>query len=65
MPVAILIEFKEPSREKLYLPLAAQGAYSGEWLPAAQELGLSGIPHPAETFAHRYLQASHRQLARE
>ncbi len=44
MSVAILIEFKEPTREELYLPLATQGAYSSEWVPAAKELGLSWLP---------------------
>ncbi|ADO75135.1 hypothetical protein [Stigmatella aurantiaca] len=44
MSVAILIEFKESSREELYLPLATQGAYSSEWVPASKELGLQWLP---------------------
>ncbi|WP_434384337.1 hypothetical protein [Melittangium boletus] len=44
MSVAILIEFKESTREGLYLPLSTQGAYSGEWVPASKALGLSWLP---------------------
>lgn len=44
MSVAILIEFRDPAREALYLPLAAQGAYGGEWVPAARKLGLRWLP---------------------
>jgi hypothetical protein len=44
MSVAILIEFKDPAREELYVPLATQGVYSSEWLPMARELGLYWVP---------------------
>ncbi len=44
MSVAILIEFKDSTREELYLPLATQGAYSSEWVPASRELGLIWLP---------------------
>lgn len=44
MSVAILIEFKDPAREALYLPLATQGAYSSEWVPLARALGLRWLP---------------------
>jgi hypothetical protein len=44
MSVAILIEFKEPARQELYIPVATQGAYSSEWVPAAEALGLTWLP---------------------
>jgi len=44
MSVAIQIEFKDPTRDVLYLPLATQGAYSSEWVPVARELGLNWLP---------------------
>lgn len=44
MSVAILIEFKAPDREELYIPVAAQGVYSTEWVPMARKLGLKWLP---------------------
>lgn len=44
MSVAILIEFKDPNRDELYIPLATEGAYSSEWVPLAKQLGLSWLP---------------------
>jgi hypothetical protein len=44
MSVAILIEFKAPDREELYIPVAAQGVYSTEWVPMAKKLGLKWLP---------------------
>lgn len=44
MSVAILIEFKAPDREELYIPVAAQGVYSTEWVPTARRLGLKWLP---------------------
>ena len=44
MSVAILIEFKDPKRDELYIPLAPEGAYSSEWVPLAKQLGLGWLP---------------------
>jgi hypothetical protein len=44
MSVAILIEFKDPTRDELYIPLATEGAYSSEWVPLARHLGLNWLP---------------------
>ena len=44
MSVAILIEFKDPNQQELYIPLATEGAYSSEWLPLAKRLGLQWLP---------------------
>jgi hypothetical protein len=44
MSVAILIEFKVPARDELYIPVASQGVYSTEWVPTARKLGLRWLP---------------------
>jgi hypothetical protein len=44
MSVAILIEFKDPGRDDLYIPLATEGAYSNEWLPMAKRIELHWLP---------------------
>ena len=44
MSVAILVEFKDSSRNALYIPLATEGTYSSEWVPLAKSQGLSWLP---------------------
>jgi len=44
MSVAILIEFKDSTRDELYIPLATEGTYSSEWVPPAKHLGLHWLP---------------------
>ncbi|QRN94513.1 hypothetical protein JRI60_36095 [Archangium violaceum] len=44
MSVAILIKFKEQERERLYIPVATEGAYGTEWAATAEKLGLHWVP---------------------
>jgi hypothetical protein len=40
MSVAVLVKFKDESKDRAYLPVATEGAFT-HWARAARELGLS------------------------
>lgn len=44
MSVAMLVYFKDPARNRLYIPVAAQGTYHSDWQPTAEKLGLKWVP---------------------
>lgn len=44
MSVGVLVQFKSPDRETLYVPVATEGTYSRYWVSAAERLGLLWLP---------------------
>lgn len=44
MSIGIHVEFKDPAKESLYIPVATQGTYRNDWVPLAEQLGLVWIP---------------------
>lgn len=44
MSVAILVKFKAPERDSLYIPVATQGVYHTVWQETAEKQGLKWVP---------------------
>ena len=44
MSVAMLVYFKDPGRDRLYIPVATQGIYHTMWQDTAEKLGLKWVP---------------------